>query len=135
MNTNLLRAAFWVWVTEIAVSGFNYFVLMNRIYEPRVGVVRAHRIGMSTRIVYICLFAVFLTRFERSYSTLDLVAVGVFWLVLTLVFEWGGSLLIRRPVNEILVGWHVEQGYMWPYVLAAYLLAPLVVGSIVRLYR
>jgi hypothetical protein len=33
------------------------------------------------------------------------------------VFEWGGSLLLRRPVDEILVGWHVTEGYMWPYVL------------------
>ena len=48
---------------------------------------------------------------------------------LTLAFEWGGSIVIQhRPVHEILEGWHVENGYMWPYVLVAYALAIPVVG-------
>lgn len=133
MNTNLLRVAFWVWLAEIGVTGLNFFVLMNRVYEPRFGALRAHQIGMTTRIVYIFLFATFLLTFEDTYSSLDLVIVGLFWLVLTLIFEWGGSLLIRRPVHEILIGWHVNLGYMWPYVLAAYALSPLIVGSILRI--
>lgn len=40
-------------VLEIVVSGFNYFVLMRRVYEPRYGVLKAHQIGMTTRIVSI----------------------------------------------------------------------------------
>jgi hypothetical protein len=51
---------------------------------------------------------------------------------MTLVFEWGGSLAMGRPVEEILIGWNIFVGYMWPYVLLAYLLAPLIVGSILR---
>lgn len=133
MNANLLRVAFWVWVAEIAASAFNYFVLMRRVYEPRFGALRAHQIGMATRIVYIFGFATFLLLFENDYCALDLVYIGLFWLGLTLVFEWGGSLLTRRPVHEILIGWHVNRGYLWPYVLAAYLLSPLIVGSLLRL--
>ena len=66
---------------------------------------------------------------------MSLLRAGVFWIALWLAFEWGGSLLIRRPVQEILIGWHVERGYMWPYVLLAYLLAPLLVGSAVHPVR
>ena len=47
-----------------------------------------------------------------------------------LAFEWIGSFIVRRPVQEILEGWHVERGYMWPYVLVTYLVAPLVVGLV-----
>ena len=36
------------------------------------------------------------------------------------------------PVHEVLVGWHVGRGYLWPYVLATYLLSPLIVGLTVR---
>ena len=53
LNTYLLMITFRVWFLEIALSGFNYFVLMNRVYAPRVGELRAHRIGMETRIAYI----------------------------------------------------------------------------------
>jgi hypothetical protein len=59
-----------------------------------------------------------------------LVHVGILWLSLTLIFEWVESLAMGRPVEEILIGWNIFAGYMWPYVLLTYLLANLVVGSL-----
>ncbi len=122
-----------IWLTEVLVSGFNYFVLMNLIYEPRWGKLAAHQIGMSSRIVYITGFAYLLQRYGPRHDRRDLVHVGVLWLALTLLFEWGGSLLLlRRPVSDIVVGWQVWKGYMWPYVLAAYALSNLLVGLALR---
>ena len=93
MNTPLLKMATRVWLMEILVSGFNFFILMNLIYEPRWGALVAHQIGMSTRIVYIFVFAyLFLRRPVKDYETKDLVHVGILWLALTLLFEWVGSL-------------------------------------------
>lgn len=105
---------------------------MNHVYEPRYGELTAHRIGMTSRILYIFVFAYFIMYFTKDYSVLDLLVTGAFWLSMILAFEWGGSLLIRRPVREILVGWHINRGYMWPYVLAAYLLSPLLVGVLLH---
>ncbi len=129
----VLMITFRVWLLEIPVAAFNAFVLMDRVYEPRVGALRAHQIAMATRIAYLFVFAYFLVYFARDYSVVSLVCAGLFWTGLMLVFEWGGSLLIRRPVREILVGWHIERGYMWPYVLLAYLSCPLIVGELARL--
>ena len=129
MNAPLLKTAVRTWLMEIVVSGFNFFVLMNTVYEARWGVLRAHQIGMSTRIVYIFAFAYYLLRFVKEYDTRDLVHVGLLWLGLTLLFEWGGSLAIGRPVEEILIGWNIFVGYMWPYVLLAYLSSNLIVGT------
>ena len=128
MDTDLLMYTFRVWFLEIALSGFNYFVLMRRVYEPRVGVLRAHRIGMVTRIVYIFPFAYLLLAWAHVDAVGDLLLAGAWWVLLVLAFEWIGSFLIRRPVHEILEGWHVEDGYLWPFVLVTYLLAPLLVG-------
>lgn len=114
------------------MAGFNYFVLMNLIYEPRWGALTTHQIGMSTRIVSIFFFAYFLLRYVKKYNTKDLLLVGLLWLGLEEIFEWGGSLLIRRSVGEILVGWNIFAGYMWPYVMLAYLSANLIVGSILH---
>ena len=115
---------------EILLSGFNFFVLMNLVYEPQWGPLIAHQIGMSTRIIYLLIFAYFLLRYVKVYETKDLVHVGILWLSLTLIFEWVGSLAMGRPVEEILIGWNIFAGYMWPYVLLTYLLANLVVGSL-----
>jgi hypothetical protein len=103
---------------------------MKRVYDPRVGVLRAHRIGMTTRIVYIFLFGYVLVRVSDVDTVPELRAAGSFWLLLVLAFEWVGSFTLRRPVREILEGWHVEKGYMWLYVLMVYLLSPLVTGLV-----
>lgn len=119
---------------EILISGFNFFVLMNLIYEPRWGVLVAHQIGMSTRIAYIFILAYLLLRFVMEYETKDLIHVGILWLGLTLLFEWVGSLAIGRPVEEILIGWNrnIFAGYMWPYVLVTYLSSNLIIGTILH---
>jgi hypothetical protein len=126
----VLQITFRVALIEILVSGMNYFVLMRRIYEPRLGALRAHQIGMTTRIVYIFVFAYFIPYFAKTDAIADLLLAGVFWLAMILAFEWVGSFILRRPVHEILEGWHVERGFMWPYVLLAYLTSPVIVGSI-----
>jgi hypothetical protein len=108
MNRPFLLVAVRVWLTEILVSGVNYFVLMKHVYEPAWGELTAHQLGMGTRIVYICGFAYLLQRYNPRHNARDLVHAGVVWLTLALLFEWGGSLLLlRRPVSDILVGWQV----------------------------
>ena len=130
MNKKLFTTAIRVWLVETIVSGFNYFVFMNLVYEPRWGALVAHQIGMSTRIIYIFVFAHFLLKYVKKYDTKDLIFVGILWVTLEEIFEWGGSFLIRRPVSEILIGWNIPAGYMWPYVLLTYLLANLIVGLV-----
>ena len=135
MNSRLLKTGVRVWLMEVLVSGFNFFVLMNLVYEPKWGVLVAHQVGMATRIVYVFVFAYGLQRTVREYETIDLVQVGFLWLGLTLAFEWLGSFVIGRPVTEVLVGWNVFAGYMWPYVLLTYLLSNLIVGAVLRVDR
>ena len=115
---------------ETLVSGFNFFILMGLIYQPLFGELVSHQIGMSTRIGYILVFAFLMLRTTKDYTTKDLIYVGFLWLGLELLFEWGGSLAIGRPVQEILIGWNIFAGYMWPYVLLTYLLSNLVVGTV-----
>jgi hypothetical protein len=118
VNTVLLKTGIRVWLMEILVSGFNFFVLMNLVYEPVWGALVAHQIGMSTRIVYIFILAYLLLRYVKKYDTKDLVFVGLLWLGLSLAFEWLGSLALGQPLEEILMGWNVLAGYMWPFVFA-----------------
>jgi len=104
MNTLLLKTAVRVWLMEILVSGFNFFVLMNLLYEPRWGYLVAHQIGMSSRIVYISIFAYLLLRYVKRYETKDLIHVGLLWLGLTLAFEWLGKSRYGAPGRRDL-GW------------------------------
>ncbi|HEV2138535.1 MAG TPA: hypothetical protein VGR53_06805 [Nitrososphaerales archaeon] len=51
---------------------------------------------------------------------------------LELLFEWGGSFAIGRPLPEILIGWNVPAGYMWPFILLAYTFSNLIVGIVIH---
>src|SRR4030042_4705411 len=128
VNTRLLKIGIRIWLVDTLIAAFNFFVLMNLVYEPRWGSLTAHQIGMSTRIVVIFVLAYFLLRYVKEYTTKDLILIGLVWLGLDEIFEWGGSFILRRPVEEILVGWNIFAGYMWPYVMLAYLLSNLIVG-------
>jgi len=134
-NNTLMRRAMWFLLIEIGLSAINFFILMNLVYQPRWGELTAHQIGMSTRIAYIFILAYFTIRPIKSYSTRDLLMVGLFWMGSWLVLEWVGSFFMGRPVSEILVGWNIVNGYMWPYVLAAYLLSGLILGTVKRSIR
>lgn len=129
MNTCLLKIGIRVWLVETLISGLNFFVLMNLVYEPRWGALVAHQIGMSTRIIYIFILAYFLLRYVKEYNTGDLILIGLVWLGLEEIFEWGGSFILGRPVEEIPAGWNILAGYMWPYVMLAYLLSNLIIGA------
>ena len=99
MKSTFSQALFWVWVIEIAVSGFNYFYLMNRVYQPKYGELIAHQIGMSVRIVYILGFAAALIHFAKIDTFANFLLAGLLWMSLALAFEWIGSLLMRRPIS------------------------------------
>ncbi|OGN97818.1 MAG: hypothetical protein A2Z77_02035 [Chloroflexi bacterium RBG_13_51_36] len=128
MNTRLLKIGIRVWLVDTLIAAFNFFVLMNLVYEPRWGPLVAHQIGMSTRIVVTFVLAYFLLRYVKQYTRKGLILIGLVWLGLEEIFEWGGSFILRRSVEEILVGWNIFAGYMWPYVMLAYLLSNLIVG-------
>lgn len=128
-----LMITFRVWLIEIPIAAVNAFVFMDRIYAPRVGALRAHQLAMATRIVWIVFLGFVIVHYAGAQRTLVWLLAGVFWMSLWLLFEWAGSLLIRRPVKEILVGWHIERGYLWPYVLLAYLLSPILADTLTRL--
>jgi hypothetical protein len=83
---------------------------------------------MTTRIIVICIFAYILLRRVKIWEQVDLVHVGLLWVLLTLTFEWAGSLALGRSVEDILVGWNILNGYMWPYVLFTYFASNIIIG-------
>ncbi len=132
MHTNklLLRWTFRFWFVDALLSGINFSVFMILLYEPMWGPLVSHQIGMTTRILYIFILAFFLLRIVKEYEIKELFSAGLLWLGMTLLFEWGGSALIGRPVEDTLIGWNIIVGYMWPYVLATYFFSIPVVGAI-----
>ena len=59
------------------------------------------------------------------------VAIGLFWLALTLVFEFGfGRLVQHRPWSELLEAYRFHDGNIWPVVLLVVTLSPALAVAI-----
>jgi len=59
----------------------------------------------------------------------DLWTIGVFWLGLTVAFEFlGGHFLFRRSWDLLLADYQIQAGRIWIFVLLSTLLSPPVAG-------
>jgi hypothetical protein len=59
----------------------------------------------------------------------ELIAVGLAWLALTLVFEFSFGLSRGRPLSEILEAYTFKDGNIWPVVLLITALSPWLAGT------
>ena len=66
-------------------------------------------------------------RLSHGITILQGLLVGVFWLCLTLVFEFSfGRYVQHKPWSELLDAYTFKDGNIWPFVLLVTLLAPSV---------
>ncbi len=57
-------------------------------------------------------------------------AVGILWMALTLAFEFGaGYWLFHKPLAELVYDYNLTRGRIWPLVLVATVLSPVLVGK------
>lgn len=129
MNEKLRMYAFRFWILDSILAMINYYILAMMLYEPILGSLPAHRIAMVTRMVIIFILSFILLRKVKTYETRDLIHLGAYWLTLELMLEWGGSLIVGRTVEDILIGWNFLAGYIWILVLFTYFLGPYIVGK------
>jgi hypothetical protein len=123
----LLRAtAVWLLILLFAVlnGAFRESVLL-----PQLGNPAAHIISGVLLIGCILVLSYLLVRRIGARSGRELMSIGAFWLVLTLVFEFGFGLFGQgKSWHELLAAYTFRDGNIWPIVMLATLLAPWLVG-------
>jgi hypothetical protein len=124
----LVRAAV-VWLLLLFLAILNGTV-RETVLNPQLGPEAGHIVStvlLSGLIVLVAWVAVPWIGPETSRLAF---AVGVLWLGLTLAFEFGaGHWLFRRSWAELLVDYNLASGRIWPLVLVATLLAPILAGK------
>jgi len=59
-----------------------------------------------------------------------LIAIGLGWLLATLIFEFSFGLLRGKPLGEILAAYTFKGGNIWPVVLLVVAAAPWIAGKL-----
>ena len=122
----LRAAAVWLLILLLAVlnGGFREAVLF-----PRFGNPSAQFISGLLLIGGIVVVSYLLVPRLRARSRRQLAGIGVFWVTLTLVFEFGFGLFVQdKSWHELVAAYAFQGGNIWPIVLLVTAVAPLLVG-------
>jgi Mg2+/citrate symporter len=120
----LKTTALWLAILAFAVlnGAFREAVLLPGLGKPTA-------LLISGALLSLCIVAValiFVPHLGLSGAT-DAFLLGLYWVCLTLAFEFGfGRLIQHRTWRELLEAYTFKDGNLWPVVLVTLLFAPLV---------
>ena len=123
MTWGLAARALALWVGILVLAVLNG-LLRERVLVPALGAVPGQVLS-GLLLCALILAATFLCLpwlGERDGGLL--LGVGLGWLVLTLVFEFGFGLLRGKPLAELLQAYTFTDGNLWPVVLVVTVFAP-----------
>jgi hypothetical protein len=120
------RRAFAVWLVIIAVETV-HGILRILWLQPLVGDLEVRQIGTVIGSALIFVVAYLFSPWLHVPATRTLLAVGLFWVALTVIFEYVlGRLVLRVSWERILSDYDVARGGLMLFGLVFLALAPLI---------
>lgn len=117
----------WVFIAFLAVANG---VFRQKFMSPKLGDYAGHVISTVMLILIVLVVTFFFVRHLQTNSTKDLLTIGIFWVVLTVLFEFGfGHYVVGHPWSKLLADYNIFNGRLWCLVLLNNLLAPLICGK------
>ncbi|HOB75170.1 MAG TPA: hypothetical protein PKG54_11655 [Phycisphaerae bacterium] len=95
----------------------------------------AHQISSVTGSALVLLVTVALIPFLGAMNTRRLLGIGLFWLALTVAFEFTLGHLAGYSWEQLLADYNLFQGRLWLLVLLTVFLAPLIAARIRGTWR
>lgn len=121
----MLLKAIGVWLLLLVIAIVNGAV-RETVLTPRLGPKTGHTLSTLSLSAAILVAAWLTAPFVRYESVSDAWLVGVLWVVLTLAFEFlAGRYVFGKSWEVLVADYDVMQGRIWPLVLVATLLAPV----------
>ena len=120
------------WFLLVLLAIINGFIRQKFII-PKVGEQKAHVIGTIIFLIlqFILIFVYVKMSLIRESSIL--LEVGVFWVILTVLFEFGfGHYIMKHPWSKLLADYNIFKGRIWLLVLINNIFAPVFSGYLIR---
>lgn len=125
----LLRATA-VWLVIMAVEAA-HGILRELLLAPLVGDFRGRQLAVFTGSLLILGVACLFVRWIRAGTTGRLLTVGLLWLLLTLLFEFGlGLFVLGYSWERVASDYDLSRGGLMPLGLVLLTLAPLIAARL-----
>ncbi len=118
--------AMLIWLVILGMAFLNGG-LRELVLVPWLGM--PHALILSGFILSACILAIAVAAVPKlgAITRTEALGIGVFWLLLTLLFEFGfGRLVQHKPWRELLGAYTFAGGNVWPIVLLIVVLAPVI---------
>ena len=133
MNAGIFLYAFVVWVIFGILAIINGEI-RNKVYAPKIGEYPGHVISTIIAICFVAVGTYLLLRFMGiDYSSIDLLLIGGFWVILTVLFEFVfGHYVMGNPWQKLLADYNIIKGRVWSLFLLTELISPLLIGLLLK---
>ncbi|MBW1972603.1 MAG: hypothetical protein JRI44_07180 [Deltaproteobacteria bacterium] len=131
MGTRIFLYSLGVWFIFVVIAILNG-VFRESFITPKIGEKIGHVIST---IIFICFILIgtylFISNLKINYTKMDLLLIGAFWLILTILFEFiFGHYVMGHPWDKLLADYNILKGRIWSFVLLTIFIAPLLVDTI-----
>ncbi len=115
-----------IWIIFIIIESLNGMIRTLWLV-PSMGDLQAHQISFVTGSLLILIIATIFVRWLNISNFSQLIGVGVLWMLLTVVFEFGlGRFVFRYSLAQIAADYNLSQGRLMSIGLLLLVIAPLI---------
>lgn len=134
MDLVLFLYSVGLWVVFVILAIING-TIRNSVYTPKLGEHKGHVISSVVAVCYILVVNYFFVdSLKVSVTLTDLLLVGIFWVTLTVLFEFGfGHYVVGHSWVHLLSEYNLIKGRLWSLVLLSTFGAPVLWGLVLAL--
>jgi len=112
------------WLPMVVIGVLNG-VLRQATYAKAMSDLAAHQVSVVTAVIFLGIYMWGVARILPFASGGQALVVGVVWLALTVLFEFGfGHFVMGNPYSVLLADYNIFNGHFWPVVLLWIAIAP-----------
>jgi hypothetical protein len=132
LQTKIFFYALGIWVLLLFLAIGNAKI-RESVYAPIVGSYGGHVISTIIAITYTLFITYLFVGFIKADVTkIDLLLIGAFWLIITILFEFSfGHYVMGHPWSYLLADYNILKGRIWGVYLLILFSAPYFWGLII----
>jgi len=131
-NFNLYLKALGIWVI-LAVSAIVVATFRNGVLLPAFGEQTAHQLGTILFLIVQFIIIYFFIKKMKIKDVKFLLGIGIFWVVITVIFELlFGHFVMNHSWEKLLADYNLFNGRLWVLVLINNMAAPSISGKIIK---
>ena len=101
--------------------------LRELIYKKPLGDLTAHQVSTATGIIFFAIVFYLIFKRWKIESVQHAIIIGLVWLVLTILFEFGfGHYIMGNPWEKLLHDYNLAEGRVWSLFLVWITIAPYI---------